>query len=413
MSRFIPLIPEGWSLKQVADVYTVNDEVLGSKTPASFNFKYVELDLVDTQNVNYCGAQAYKFDEAPGRARRLLATGDFLFSTVRPNLLGFAKFAPPNNDTWVGSTGLAVARPKEGVDGDFFFYQLLSAIGQRQFHALVTGSNYPAINDSQFKRIEVLSPPREQQKRIASILATVDSAIAATQASIVAAQKLKRALMQNLLTGKLKPDGTWRRDDEFDIDPKFGRVPKGWSVVSVKDATVNLDSKRKPVKAEERATMLGQYPYYGASGIVDHVNDYLFDGEYILFGEDGENLLSRNVPLAFIVRGKFWVNNHAHVLQVREGYDIKFICDLLESRDYRRVVIGSAQPKINQAQLARVRLCVPDYTEQVEITDAIDRTKRVIQDKEKKLLALQKLKKSLMQNLLTGKVRIPPNLVIE
>jgi len=276
------------------------------------------------------------------------------------------------------------------------------------------GTTFLEIPRRTFGRLRVCLPISEQeQARIADLINAVDRTIAATQASIAAVHKLKRGLMQNLLTGKLKPDGAWRRDDEFDIDPKFGRVPKGWHLVPVKDATENLDSKRKPVKSEDRALVQGTYPYYGASGIVDYVNDYIFDGEYILFGEDGENLLSRKVPLAFIVRGKFWANNHAHVLQARKGYDIEFICDQLESNDYRRLVIGSAQPKINQAQLAKVRICAPDYEQQVEITKVIGTVKKVVRDKEGKLIVLQKLKKSLMQNLLTGKVRIPPDLKIE
>ncbi len=166
MSRFIPHVPADWEVKSVADVYTVNDEVLGSNTPADFCFKYLELELVDTQNIDYEKAVVYKFSEAPGRARRPLKKGDYLFCTVRPNLLGFAKFNPPEtDDLWVGSTGLAVARPKAGTSGDFFFYQLLSEIGRRQFHALVTGSNYPAINESQLKRLGLLSPQLEEQKK--------------------------------------------------------------------------------------------------------------------------------------------------------------------------------------------------------------------------------------------------------
>lgn len=409
MSRFITRVPEGWGLKSVADVFSVNDEVLSSGTFADYRFKYLELELVDTQRIEYDNAVSYVFSEAPGRARRPLKAGDYLFCTVRPNLLGFAKFEPTdhNEPCWVGSTGLAVARAKDGVDGDFYFYQLLSEIGQRQFHALVTGSNYPAISESQFRCLQLLSPDVSEQERISAGLSLVDAAITTTQASIAAAQKLKQALMQNLLTGKLKPDGTWRREDEFEHDLKFGRVPKGWRVVLVKDVTDNFDSHRKPVKAENRALMQGSYPYYGASGVVDYVKNYLFDGEYILFGEDGENLLSRKVPLAFIVRGKFWANNHAHVLRVREGHDIEFICDLLESKDYRRLVIGSAQPKINQAQLARVLICVPNYDEQVAITSTLGLVKQTIRDKQDKSQNLYRLKKALMQNLLTGRVRIP------
>ena len=94
---------------------------------------------------------------------------------------------------------------------------------------------------------------------------------------------------------------------------EVGVIPVDWDIQTLEKAVTFLDGIRKPVKSSDRNKMKGVYRYYGASGIVDYVNDYLFDGEYILLGEDGENILSRSLPLAFKVTGKFWVNNHAHV----------------------------------------------------------------------------------------------------
>jgi type I restriction enzyme, S subunit len=112
---------------------------------------------------------------------------------------------------------------------------------------------------------------------------------------------------------------------------EVGVIPKDWGVVTLDDAVEFLDSKRKPIKESERSKMRGIYPYYGASGIVDYVNDYLFDEDLILLGEDGENILSRNTRLAFRVSGKIWVNNHAHVLRARDSFDIGFLTEYLES----------------------------------------------------------------------------------
>jgi type I restriction enzyme S subunit len=196
-------------------------------------------------------------------------------------------------------------------------------------HVAVVGNN--KLMNNVMGKIKLSYPKNySEQKTIAAILSKVDEAIAAVEDSIKAAEKVKKALMQNLLTGKLKPDGTWRSDDEFYTDEKFGKIPKNWKTYQVGDITENFDSQRKPIKAEDRKDISGSYPYYGAAGIIDWVNDYLFDGEYILFGEDGNNLLSRNLPQAFIVKGKFWANNHAHIIKALPEYITnEFLCEQL------------------------------------------------------------------------------------
>lgn len=273
---------------------------------------------------------------------------------------------------------------------------------------IATGIKVYSISKSQLKKIFLPKPPKKEQIEITKILTLVDESITATQNSINKAERLKKSLMQNLLTGKLKPDGTWRKEDEFYKDEKFGYVPKGWKIKKIRELTKNLDSKRKPIKEIDRNAIQGEFPYYGAAGIIDYINDYIFDGKYILFGEDGENLLSRKLPQAFIVIGKFWVNNHAHILEVFEDLiEINFLSLQLESKDYRNIIYGSAQPKINKSDLSKIKILVPDtLSEQIEISSQICEIEKVMNIKQSKNKKLEKLKKALMQNLLTGKLRI-------
>src|SRR5262249_49456107 len=102
-------------------------------------------------------------------------------------------------------------------------------------------------------------------------------------------------------------------------------LPQGWCWASVDQLTVNFDGQRVPVKAEDRAARQGEYPYYGASGVIDSVDDFLFDGSYLLIAEDGANLLSRSTPIAFQATGRFWVNNHAHVVQCLAGMPLVYL----------------------------------------------------------------------------------------
>lgn len=128
-----------------------------------------------------------------------------------------------------------------------------------------------------------------------------------------------------------------------------------------------LDHKRIPLSAKQRESLAKVYPYYGAQGIIDYVDDYIFDGEYILVAEDGNNLKSLNENISTWATGKFWVNNHAHILGEKEGYNLKYIYYLLNCMDLRGYITGSAQPKLNQENLANIEIHVPEKTAQERI----------------------------------------------
>ncbi|AVV41175.1 hypothetical protein C6376_06670 [Streptomyces sp. P3] len=142
-----------------------------------------------------------------------------------------------------------------------------------------------------------------------------------------------------------------------------------WRKVRLGEVTRSFDFRRAPVKAQDRVS--GPYPYYGASGVVDHVDNYLFDGEYLLVAEDGENLRTRKTPIAFMASGKFWVNNHAHVLQGDETVDSRFLSYLLANMDISGYLSGSTQPKLTQAALNSIQLVVPDRRTQDAATDLL------------------------------------------
>lgn len=135
-----------------------------------------------------------------------------------------------------------------------------------------------------------------------------------------------------------------------------------------------LNSKRKPIKQADRNKRQGDYPYYGAFGIIDHIDDYVFDGEYILLAEDGKNLEQRSRPIALIAKGKYWVNNHAHVLDVKTQIDIKYLCYFLNSPHLviDEFLTGQDQVKLNKVAMVKLPIPVPPYTEQKEIVSLVD-----------------------------------------
>ena len=137
------------------------------------------------------------------------------------------------------------------------------------------------------------------------------------------------------------------------------------------EVTVNFDRKRIPLSAKQRSERQGNYRYYGAQGVIDYVNDYIFDGTYLLIAEDGENLKSKKQNIAQIAQGKFWVNNHAHIVQTNEQCDLYYLHYLINSVDLSGYITGSAQPKLSQANLNAVTLYLPSINEQKRIADIL------------------------------------------
>jgi len=141
-------------------------------------------------------------------------------------------------------------------------------------------------------------------------------------------------------------------------------LPKGWKWRYFGDLVNNCDGRRVPIKLDERRERNGEFPYYGASGVIDFIDDYLFDGEYLLIGEDGANLVMRSTPIAFRASGKFWVNNHAHVVQPKEEVLLDYLIHCFSAMDLQRYITGSAQPKLSQEKLNCISIPLPPLLEQ-------------------------------------------------
>jgi len=137
-------------------------------------------------------------------------------------------------------------------------------------------------------------------------------------------------------------------------------LPEGWRETSLGELVNIYNTKRVPLSKQVRGKMKGIYPYYGASNIFDYINDYIFDGEYLLISEDGENLNTRNTPIAFIVNGKFWVNNHAHILQGKNKHISKYLAWYFSQLDISPFITGAVQPKLSKTNLLRIPIIISE-----------------------------------------------------
>lgn len=194
-------VPLGWEIKRVNDLFYLNQNVLPNRTDSSYRFRYITIESVNTESINFDNCDEFIFNESPGRARRIIKDGDILISGVRPNLKAFAIYRRPDSNNWICSTGFHVLTAKENVCSQFFFYQILSSTGASQFHSWVSGSNYPAIGDNDMRKMKLYVPPYEEQLSINHCIECLIKIQIEKQTEIKTLMSLRKSLLQHLLLG--------------------------------------------------------------------------------------------------------------------------------------------------------------------------------------------------------------------
>ena len=170
--------------------------------------------------------------------------------------------------------------------------------------------------------------------------------------------------------GKIKKSKASKTSDT----PHYEQMPEGWCITNIGDLLINRDGERKPVSSAIRSKQVNKiYDYYGAAGVIDKVDDYIFDERLLLIGEDGANLLSRSKDNAFFAEGKYWVNNHAHVLDATDKFILDYVAIVINAMKLDDYVTGSAQPKLSQDNLNKIPIYLPPLEEQKRILVEINR----------------------------------------
>ena len=216
-------------------------------------------------------------------------------------------------------------------------------------------------------------------------------------------QSEKAKLLKAGKIKKEKPYSTSANYQEFPFD-----IPPSWCFVRFGDLMISRDSERIPVSSSERTKKAKIYDYYGASGVIDKIDKYIFDEELLLIGEDGANLLSRSTPIAFLARGKYWVNNHAHVLAGCCGLYLKYICYYINAISLAPYVTGTAQPKMNQENMNAIWIALPPLEEQKRIVAKIEEIfpyiERFGELRSQMRSISEDLRKSILQQAIQGKL---------
>jgi type I restriction enzyme, S subunit len=386
-------------------------------TPSGGAASYLEsgVPLLRSQNVHFDGLRlddvAFIAEDTHAEmAGTQLLTGDVLLNITGASI-GRCTFVPEGFGEGNVNQHVCIIRPSSRIDYRFLTYCLSAPWGQDQIFSSFTGASRQGLGQRDLGQIQVPVPPLPEQERIATYLdascAALDAAVAAKRRQVETLDALRKSTITRAVTRGLNPSVVMQHTDV----PWIPEAPEHWRVVRLKDVMEFFNTVRVPLSAAERGLMTERiYDYYGASGVIDKVEEYLFDGTYILIAEDGANLLTRSKPLAFLATGRFWVNNHAHILKPRWNGDNSFFVNLLESQDFSLFVTGAAQPKLTMENLGRFKLAVPPVDEQREIAVFIhnkDAEFRVLSTQiERQVDALVAYRKSLIHECVTGQRRV-------
>lgn len=306
--------------------------------------------------------------------------GDILFAKITPCMENGKGAIAHNmkNGIGFGSTEFHVLRPDtDKITSEWLYYLTTWETFRKEAERNMTGSaGQKRVPKTFLENYVVNLPDIDTQKSENKILRKVDD--------LIFLRKQQFAKLDELVKARFV---------EMFGDPVSN--PMGWKRVRFDSISENLDSKRVPVTESDRKE--GVYPYYGASGIVDWINDYIFDEDILLVSEDGANLLMRSTPIAFSVSGKSWVNNHAHVVRFHDFATQKFIEVYFSLIDISEYITGTAQPKLNQAKLNTMLFCWPPLSLQKQFAAFVERVDQQKQTVQQSLEKLELMKKALMQ----------------
>ncbi|AYJ31989.1 restriction endonuclease subunit S [Corynebacterium xerosis] len=360
MSRIDELIqdlcPSGVEYEAIAELITRSEKVHWDDLDQTDEFRYIDLSTVDRVTHSINGTETITKENAPSRAQQVVREGDVLFGTTRPMLKRYC-IVPADYDGQVASTGFCVLRANtDRILTNFLFHLLGTATFYEYVQTNERGASYPAIPDNVVKKFRIPVPPLEVQREIVRVL----DKFTQLEAELEAELEARRAQYQHYLHSAVLPDG--------DIE---------WTTLG--EAALNHDRKRKPVTRADRQG--GEYPYYGANGVQDYVHDYIFDGTFLLVGEDGSVKNADGTPILNWASGKIWVNNHAHVLTAAgEHFNLRYLYYYLATVDVTIYVTGGTQPKINQSNLNKIPVPLVPRSFQDDIVGVLDKFDALVND---------------------------------
>lgn len=291
-----------------------------------------------------------------------------------------------------GSTEFIVMQAKAGIsDPQFVYYTAINPTFRNiAIKSMVGSSGRQRVQQSVLEELELSVPGLDEQRRIGAFLAELDEKIA-----------LNNKINDNLLA---QAQTLYKQFFPYGVQDD---LPDGWRIGTVGEIIEIHDSKRIPLSGADRTKMEKKiYPYYGAASLMDFVDNYIFDGKYLLLGEDGTVVDDAGYPILQYVWGQFWVNNHAHILTGRLGYDVESLYMLFKQTPVKSIVTGAVQPKISQANLRSVQVVIPPEHNLREYNDLVEPLFSLFRANEEECKTFTALRDMLLPKLMSGEIDV-------
>jgi len=417
-------------LRLLGDVADTNPVVLPANTPANTKFRYVDLSAVETGFIDWGSVAEVTYATAPSRARRVVQPKDILFGTVRPNLQSHGFVGAEQTGHLVASTGFSVVRARNGLScSSYLFHSLMSSAVTGQAVRNAVGSSYPALNDSDVNRFEIFLPPFREQEQIALILDTLDTAIHETEAIIAKLKAVKQGLLHDLLTRGIDANGELRpplaEAPHLYKESPLGWIPKDWACNSLSEIA---EVKSGTTPARDMA-----HRYYGLIGIpwvktLDLNEDLIFSTDEQITPDALRETSCSQLPGGTVLVAMYggWeqigrtgllsfpaATNQAISALVfhSDATDPEFVLRALQHGRTRWHAVAAStrkDPNITKSDVLDFQIPLPDFVEQAEIARRVRCSLDRLQLEVEELNKLRSSKSGLMDDLLTGRVRVTP-----
>jgi type I restriction enzyme S subunit len=388
-------LPSSWANATIGEV---TEYLSRGKSP-----KYTDrstLPVINQRSIRWFGIQdehlkyVHESQIPEWTSERYIRDGDILWNSTGTGTIGRACLVRGEDLTprkVVDSHVTIIRVQPEVVDPRYLFAWIRGPEVQGTIEDLASGStNQIELNRSTIQAMRVPVAPLNEQRRISnkldSVLDRVEQCRERLDRVPQILKKFREAVLEAAVSGVLTEE--WRTAstdvpsavDQGSMDPSAVAIdepfsiPESWRWMRLASVTTNHDNKRVPVRASERAKRRGAYPYYGAFGVIDTIDAFLYDGTYLLVAEDGKNLESRDRPIAVVASGQFWVNNHAHVIREANGANLSYLHHYLNSKalDLQPHLTGIDQVKLTRGALDEIPVPVPPEPEAEEIVRRID-----------------------------------------
>lgn len=349
------------------------------------------------------GARPYSgsFDE-----RYKVYPGDIVLATRQQSdnmpILAMPAMVPKTligKDLVIGTNLYKVEITDKSFSNEYIYWMMKTKRYVNYIKGVKTGTTVSMVTKKNVEDFTFFAPtdPRERESLV-SIISSLDSKIENNRKISANLEAQAQALFKHWFI-----DFAPFKDGKF-VESELGMIPEGWRVGSILDIAELYDHQRKPLSSMEREGMKGDYPYYGATSIMDYIDKYIFDGTYVLMGEDGSVVKDNGCPYLQYVWGKFWPNNHAHVMQGKNGFSTEMLYCFLSITDVRTIVTGAVQMKISQRSMSHLLTVIPPKSVCGDYNRIIRPLFDLIKSTKEENVRLSTLRDTLLPKLMSGAI---------